>query len=163
MKRQNQQMGTTSPSLPVNNNLEQNHLFSPSSALSPKSMGLLSMDNNNHHPHLTTTMQSTGYSPSNYYQHQRTSPGYRSFDSSNRNHPLSHESHSGISTPVFDEFLTPPPSSSSYLSMSNSSLSIHSHMNVSFQETTNSPATSNPSMMTPANAFNHHPTTMYPY
>lgn len=154
-------MGTTSSSssslspLPVNNNLEQNHLFSssPLSVLSPKSISSIPMDNN----HLTPTMQSSLYSPSNYYPHQRTSPsGYRSFDSSNRNQPLSHESH----PPLFDEFLTPPPSSSSYLPMTNTSLSIHSHMNVSFQETTTNP--SNPSMMTPANSFNHHPT-MYPY
>ena len=141
-KRQNhQQMGTSS--LPNNPNLEQNSLFSPST-LSPNSMGLMSMDNNNPHPSL--------YNPSAYYPHQ---PGYRSFDS-NRSQPPSHESHTGISTPIFEEFLTPPPS---YLSMSNTSLSIHSHMNGSFQETANN---NNPSTMTSTNSFNHH-NTMYPY
>ena len=130
------------------NNLEQNSLFA-SSVTSPKSVGLMSMDNNN-----LMTMQSGLYSPSAYYQQQRTSsPGYRSFDS-NQSQPSYHDPHTGVKTPIFDEFLTPPPS---YVSGNHSTLSIHSHMNVSFQETS-----ANPSTMTPSSSFNHHSTT-YPY
>lgn len=151
-KRQNhQQMGTSSSSsLPINTNHEQNALFSPST-LSP---GLITMDNPPHPPTL--------YNPSVYYPHQQqqnNSPAYRSFDSNRSQPPSSHEPHSGISTPIFDEFLTPPPSTS-YLSMNNSSLSIHSHMNVSFGEPPGN--TMNPSTMTSSNSFNHH-NTMYPY
>jgi hypothetical protein len=102
----------------------------------------MSMDNNN------PTTSSTFY--------QRNSPPiYRpsslQFDSG-QTQTLYHDSHTSIKTPVFEEFLTP----SSYIPVNNSSLSVHSYMNVSFQETPN-----NSSTMTPS-SFNHHSTT-YPY
>jgi hypothetical protein len=103
------------------------------------------------------TLQSSSYNPSTYYQHQRnSSPVYRPFDSNQSQSPY-HDSYTRVKTPVFDEFLSPPPSSSSYHPVNNnSSLSVHSYMNVSFQEATHNSPTIAPS------SFNHHSTT-YPY
>jgi hypothetical protein len=148
LKRQTQQRIASPPI----NNLEQNHLFL-SSLSPPKSVGLMSMDSNS-----PITLQSSSYNPSTYYQHQRnSSPVYRPFDSNQSQSPY-HDSYTRVKTPVFDEFLSPPPSSSSYHPVNNnSSLSVHSYMNVSFQDTTmNSSSTMTPS------SFNHHSTT-YPY
>ncbi len=118
------------------------------------------MDNNN-----PPAIQASLYNPSTsstFYQQQRSSPPvYRpsslQFDSG-QTQASYHESHTRIKTPVFDEFLTAPSSSSSssYLPVNNSSLSGHSYMNVSCQDTTNNSTTITPS------SFNHHSTT-YPY
>jgi hypothetical protein len=141
---------THHPTAVAVNHIEQkdliNSLFSSPSS-SPKSIGLMSMDHNN---------PST---PSTCYQHQRNSPSiYRpsslQFDAAQT--PISyHDSPSRLKTP--DEFFTPPSfSSSSYIPVNNNSLSVHSYMNVSFQETTHNSPTIAPS------SFNHHSTT-YPY
>jgi len=86
--------------------------------------------------------------PSNNFCSQQRHPStmYRTFDA---NLPSYHDSQSRMKTPIFDEYPTPPPS---YMPMSNSSLSVHSYMNVSFQDAnTNS-----------SSSFNHHNTT-YPF
>ncbi len=115
------------------------------------------MDNTN-----SSTIQSSLYNQSTssttFYQHQRNSPPiYRpsslQFDPGQSQ--TYHDSHTRVKTPVFDEFLTTP-SSSSYIPVNNSSLSVHSYMNVSFQDTANNSPTMTPS------SFNHHSTT-YPY
>lgn len=133
--------------------------FYPSS--SPKSMGLMSMD---------TTIQppssSSLYNQSTtFYQNQRnSSPIYRSsslpYDSGQNQIPYHDPSHIRVKTPVFDEFLTPPPSSSAYIPVNNSSLSVHSYMNVSFQDTMNNPPP--PLSTMTSSPFNHHNTT-YPF
>ena len=95
--------------------------------------------------------QSTSFYPSNY-QHQRNSS--QQFD------PGQTSSYIDVKTPLFDEFLTPPSSSPSYIPVNNnnnSSTSVHSYMNVSFKETTND-TTSSSSYTT-----NHHHNTPYPY
>jgi hypothetical protein len=154
---------TSSPTAVAVNSVEQkdllNSLFSSSS---PKSTGSLPVDNN-----IPTTIQSplsSLYNPSatSFYSlnyHQRNSPPiYRpsslQFDSGQTIPPF-HDSHTRVKTPVFEEFLTPP-SSSSYLPINNPSLSVHSYMNVSFQETANNPTT-----MT--SSFSNHHSTTYPF
>lgn len=134
-----------------NNNIEQKDLFSLSSS-PPKSM-----DNTNPIP----MQQSSLYNQSTiFYQHQRNSPPvYRpsslQFDFG-QNQLSYHDSHTRVKAPVFDEFLTNS-SSSTYVPVNNnSSLSVHSYMNVSFQDTINNSASITPS------SFNHHNTT-YPY
>jgi hypothetical protein len=72
-----------------------------------------------------------------------------------------HDSHTRVKTPVFDEFLTPPPSSLSYVPVNNPSLSVHSYMNVSFQETANNSPTITPSSFN--HHHQHHHSTTYPY
>ncbi len=110
-------------------------------------------------PNNPMILQSSSYNPSAYYQHQQSSPPvYRPFDVNQGPPPSYHDSYTRVKTPVFDEFLTPPPSSSSYHHpVNNPSLSVHSYMNVSFQDTT-----TNPSSTMTSSSFNHYSTT-YPY
>jgi hypothetical protein len=111
----------------------------------------MSMDSTN-----PTTIQSSLYNPSTYYQQRNSPPVYRPFDS-NQNQTSYSDSYASVKTPVFDEFLIPPPSSS-YHPVNNSSLTVHSYMNVSFQDTT-----TNPSSTMTSSSFNHHHSTTYPY
>ncbi len=130
---------TTTTAVPVNN-VEQkdylNSLFSSSSS-SPKSIGLVSMDNHNStitsapSPLSTTLTSSSDQSPSysTNYHHQRSSS--QKFD------PGQSPSYIDIKTPLFNELLTPT-SSPSYVPVNhNPSTPVHSFMNASFQGTIN--------------------------
>jgi hypothetical protein len=169
LKRQTQHTASSSAAAIAVNHVEQkdllNSLFNSSS---PKSIGYVSMDSNS--PTTVPSPLSSLYnSPSSLspsasfyssgYQNQRNaSPIYRpsslQFDPGQASF---HDSHARVKTPVFDEFLTPSPSS--YVPVNNPSLSVHSYMNVSFQETANNSTTITPS------SFNHqhHHSTTYPY
>ncbi|CAF1007386.1 unnamed protein product [Adineta steineri] len=171
LKRQTQQ-STSATAIAVNNIEQKDLLNSLFSSSSPKSIGLMSMDSNNSTAisspisslYNNSSQSSSPTTPSLYtssYQHQRnSSPGYRPYESGQSSTPF-HDSHTRVKTPVFDEFLTSPPSSVSYVPVNNHSLSVHSYMNVSFQEATNNSSTITPS------SFNyhhqHHHNTTYPY
>ncbi|CAF3670219.1 unnamed protein product [Adineta steineri] len=171
LKRQTQQ-STSATAIAVNNIEQKDLLNSLFSSSSPKSIGLMSMDSNNSTAisspisslYNNSSQSSSPTTPSLYtssYQHQRnSSPGYRPYESGQSSTSF-HDSHTRVKTPVFDEFLTSPPSSVSYVPVNNHSLSVHSYMNVSFQEATNNSSTITPS------SFNyhhqHHHNTTYPY
>ena len=170
LKRQSQQ--STSATAMAVNNVEQKDLLRNvfHSSSSPKPIGLMQMDN--HSPsgipsplsslyNSSTPSPSASYYPSGY-PHQRTaSPAYRpsslQYDSSQTATGSFHDPNPRVKTPVFEEFLTPPPS---YTPVHNPLLSVHSYMNVSFQDPTNNSTT-----MTTSSSFNHHlhHSTTYPY
>jgi len=146
---------TTTTAVHVNN-VEQkdylNSLFSSSSS-SPKSIGLVSMDNNNStitsapSPLSTLLTPSSDQSSSNY-QYQRSSS--QKFD------PGQSPSYIDIKTPLFNELLTPT-SSPSYIPVNhNPSTPVHSYMNASFQGTINDSTS-------PSSFTNHQYNTTYRY
>ncbi|CAF1047988.1 unnamed protein product [Adineta ricciae] len=171
LKRQSQQ--STSATAMAVSNIEQKDLLSNvfHSSSSPKPTGLMQMDN--HSPSgipspLSSLYSSSTPSPSasyysSGYQHQRTaSPAYRpsslQYDSAQTATASFHDPNPRVKTPVFEEFLTPPPS---HTPVQNPLLSVHSYMNVSFQDPTNNSTT-----MTTSSSFNHHHqhhSTTYPY
>ncbi|CAF4022891.1 unnamed protein product [Rotaria sp. Silwood2] len=171
---QKRQTSTTTTAIPVNNPEQKdflNSLFSSSPSTTAKPIGLLPVDNNSP---ITTSMPSplsslfsspTDQSPyySSNFQDQRNSS--QQFDS------IQTSSYLDIKPSLFDEFLTPP---SSYTPVNNtntntnnttatnnnnnnnSSTSVHSHMNISYQGTTNDLTASSFST-------NHQHNTTYPY
>jgi len=130
---------TTTTAVPVNN-VEQkdylNSLFSSSSS-SPKSIGLVSMDNHNStipsapSPLSTILTSSSDQSPSYSSNYHRQRSSSQKFD------PGQSPSYIDIKTPLFNELLTPT-SSPSYVPVNhNPSTPVHSFMNASFQGTIN--------------------------
>ncbi|UJR22474.1 hypothetical protein I4U23_025528 [Adineta vaga] len=181
VKRQTHQ--STSATAIAVNNVEQKDLFNNLfHSSSPKPIGLVSMDS--HSPiaavpsplsslynSSTSTSPSASYYPPNYPHQRNASPAFRSsasalhYDQGQISTGSFHDSHSRVKTPIYDEFLTPPPSSTSHTPVNNPLLSVHSYMNVSFQDPTNNSTT-----MTTSSSFNHHHhhhhhhhSTTYPY
>ncbi|CAF3490659.1 unnamed protein product [Rotaria sp. Silwood1] len=170
---QNRQTSTTTTAIPVNNPEQKdflNSLFSSSPSTTTKPIELLPIDNNHPQtPSIPSPLSSLFSSPndqspfySSTYQDQRNSS--QQFD------PIQTSSYLDVKPSFFDEFLTPP---SSYTPVNNttatntntntttnnnnnSSTSVHSHMNVSFQGTTND-LTNSPF------STNHQHNTTYPY
>ncbi|CAF1062817.1 unnamed protein product [Rotaria sordida] len=159
---QKRQTSTTTTAVPIINSEQKdflNSLFS-SSPSSAKSIGLLPIDNNNP---LTSSSpsslfsssndQSPYYSSNNYQDQRNTSQQFDSIQTS---------SYHNVKPSLFDEFLTPP--SSSYTPVNtptnnnnnNSSTSVHSHMDISYQGTTDNLTGSSFST-------NHQHNTNYPY
>ena len=171
IKRQNQQ--TTSVTAMAVNSTEQKDLLNGAfKSSSPKSMGPMLTDNHspsaNPSPHSvynssTTLSPSTAFYPSSYAHQRNVSPAYRPPSmpvDPGHGSPSFHESRPRVKTPVFEEFLTPPPSSLSYTPVNNPLLSVHSYMNVSFQDTTNS---STPMTSSSFSHHHHHHSAPYPF
>jgi len=136
------QTTTITTAVPVNNIEQKDFLGSLFSSSSPNSIGILSTDNNNTPTTPTNSIPSplSLFSSSNdqstsFYQHQRTSS--QQFDPGQ--------------TPLFDELLTPPLSSSPYIPVQNNnpSISVHSYMNVSYQGPSNDSTSSSSSFRYP--------------
>lgn len=145
---QKRQAPITTTAVPVNNPEQKDFLNSLFSSSSPKSIGLLPMDTNNTNTlssipsplsslFSSSSDQSSFYSPS--YQDQRNSS--QQFDPGQNS--------------LFDEFLTPPPSS--YTPVNNhTSTSLHANINTPYQGTTNDSTSSSPFANPPHN-------TTYPF
>ncbi|CAM4938174.1 unnamed protein product [Rotaria socialis] len=147
----------TATAVPVNNPEQKDFLNSLFSSSSPQSVGLFSLDNTNTRissiPSPLSSLFASPNDPSSHYssnyQDQRNSS--QQFD------PGQTSPYFDVKSQLFDEFLTSP--SSTYTPVNNnnnnSSTSLHSHMNASYQRTTND--STSPSFP------NHQNTTTYPY
>ncbi|CAF3808661.1 unnamed protein product [Rotaria sp. Silwood1] len=163
LRRQTQQIATTV----TINNIEQkdllNSLFTPSS---PKSMGYIQMDNNSQTNIPSSISSSPTFYSSGYQPQSNSSPIYRPQSlpyETGQNSQSFHDLHTRVKTPVYDEFLIPSSSPSSYIPVNNPSLSVHSYMNVSFQGTPNNTSTMTPSSFNHQHHHHHHHNTTYPY
>lgn len=150
---------------------EQKDLLSSllNSTLSPKGPNNATMDHNglSNAPSPLSSLYNSSmgsspsfYSPSYPYPQRNSPPVFRSSplpSDSGQAMPSYHESqpppHSRVKTPHFDEFF---PQSSPYIPVNNSSLSVHSYMNVSFRDTTSNPQSMQQLPPPPPFAHHHH-------